>query len=219
VCDRVLVYSTEGSTGAGRAIGRFDGIAAEAALAGWDVDVQERATDGDLDATVLGAYSQVWVVGTDQDFGTALDIAEVRAIRDFVDAGNGLLLAGGPTDGDVSYGDDLNLVAELYGLEFEDAGREGSDGALLPVEDADGTLLAGVSELPGFASVATLVVRDGAVREAATLAGAPAVAYRSDGQHIVFDRSWEGWSDRYRGLGDQAAYVANVARFLEPCAP
>ncbi|MDP2306008.1 MAG: hypothetical protein Q8P18_08270 [Pseudomonadota bacterium] len=219
VCGRILVYSTEGTSGAGRALGLFAGLTAEPTLAAWEVDVWERAEDGLLTEAVASGYSQLWIMATDKDFGTALDFTEVRVVRDFVDAGGGLLLAAGPTDGTDSYGDDVNLVAELYGVEFDGAASEGADGAPLTVRNADPVLLAGITELPGFTSVSELTVTDAAVQVAATIAGSTALAYRDDGQRIVFDRAFSGWGDTWRAEGDQAALVGNVAGFLEPCGP
>ncbi|MES2642811.1 MAG: hypothetical protein V4850_25230 [Myxococcota bacterium] len=217
VCERILVYSTEATSGSGRALGLFDGLAEEATLARWDVDVWERADEGALTEAGVSGYSQLWLLATDKDLGTALDFGEVRVVRDFVSAGGGLLLAAGPTDSSTSYADDVNLIAELYGVEFDGDAGEGADGAVLPVRDADPTLLAGITELPGFASVAEITISHAAVQVAASIGGATALAYRDDGQRIVFDRSFSGWGDAYRAMGDQAALVGNVAAFLEPC--
>lgn len=217
-CERILVYSTEGTAGGDRFTGIFDGLRTDATLARWDVDVAERVEDGLLSDTLLAGASQLWVFGTDRDASTALALSEVSAIRDFVNGGGGVLLAGGPEDGTGSYTEDINLVAEAYGVELHDTYREGTDGDTRAVEDADSTLLAGVRELPVFASVAELSLNDSAVKVAATLGGSAAIAYRDDGKRIVFDRSWQGWQDSYRATGDQSVYVGNVATFLEPCA-
>ncbi len=216
VCERILVYSTV--SGAGRARGRFAGLESDPVLARWTVDVRERADEGPLTAALLEDYSQVWLFGTDPALDTALDFDEVRAIRDFVDVGGGLFVAGEHEDTEESYADDVALVAELYGVSFEGSHREGDDGALATVTAVDATLLAGVSQLPGFASVAELGVTDSAVQVAGKLGGMAALAYRDDAR-IAFDRSWEGWTDSWRGTGDQPTLVGDVATFLEWCAP
>jgi hypothetical protein len=180
--------------------------------------VRERATDGPLTLDDLEDYSQLWLFGTDRDIGTALAFDEVRAIRDFLETGAGLLVAGEHEDESTSYADDVALVSELYGVAFEESAREAADGELVPLGGVDGALLPGVAEVPGFASVAELGVTDPAVRVAGTVAGKPALAYRDDGPWVVFDRSWEGWSDAHRGAGDQPAVVSGVATFLEGCA-
>jgi hypothetical protein len=215
VCARILVYSTDSS---GREHGRFDGLAAEPGLARFAVDIRERAADGPLDAALLAGYSQLWLFGTDRGLDSSLEFDEVRAIRDFVDTNAGLFVAGEHEDADTSYADDVALVAELYGVSFEGSFREASDGAATAVTGADAALLAGVAELPGFASVAELTPIDTAVRVAGRIGGAPALAYRDD-LRVAFDRSWEGWSDAWRGVGDQAVLVGDVAERLEWCAP
>ena len=208
-CAAILVYAT--------GTGGFDGLAAEPALAGFDVDVRRRATAGALDAASLAPYSQLWVFGTDAALDNTFDFDEVRAIRDFVSGGGGLLLAGGYEDAAVSYADDVALLSELYGVTFEGERREADDGTPTRVTSADATLFVGVSEVPAFAAVATLTITDSAVRVAGELAGAPALAWRDDDARMVFDRATMGWSDAWRAEAGQAQLAANIAGFLEPC--
>jgi hypothetical protein len=213
-CDSILVFSTEAGT-ASR--GLFDGLESEPALASWDVDVYERAAVGDLTDTMLTNRSQLWLFGTDAGFGTTLSLAEVVAIRDFVNGGGGLLVAAGETDDTTSYSDDVSLIAEPYGVKFDGTYREGADGTVGRVAGADPVLFAGVTELPVFASVAELERTDPAVETAGNLGGGTSIAKRDDGVRVVFDRSWRGWSDAYRTVGEQGVFVLNVATFLEPC--
>lgn len=214
-CARILVYSMDAT---GREAGRFDGLPDEPGLARFDVHVRSRAADGPLTASILEDYSQLWLFATDRELGTSLDFDEVRAIRDFLSTNAGLLVAGEHDGTAESYADDVALVSELYGVAFEGSFREAADGAATRVTDVDAALLAGVTELPGFASVAELTITDTHVQIAGKIGGAAAFAYRDDAR-IVFDRSWEGWSDDWRDVGDQGALVGNVAEHLEWCAP
>jgi hypothetical protein len=210
-CARVLVYSTAAS-----GPDRFAALAAEPGLARFDVVVRDGG-DGPLTAALLADYSQLWLFGTDAELGSALDFDEVRAVRDFLATNAGLLVAAGPDGADESYADDVALVAELYGVAFEGAHREGADGTATPVTDA-APLLAGVSELPGFSAVPELATSDPAVRIGGQIGGKPAIAYRDDAR-VVFDRSHLGWTDDWRGVGDQGVLVGNVAEHLEACPP
>lgn len=214
-CHSILVYSTEADDSAGRNGGVFADLPDEPGLAAWDVDVRERADMGLLDEGMLEGRSQVWLMGTDADTRTTMDIDEVRALHDFVEAGGGLLVAGGPEGAERSYTEDVSGIAEPYGVELHDERSEGDDGA--PVTPTSTTaLLDGVGTLPGFSAVAELTLNDANVEVAAKTGGQAAIAWRQD-VHVVFDRSWAGWSDDWRAVGDQATYILNVATFLEPC--
>lgn len=209
-CARILVYATASGPAP------FAELGAEPGLARFDVVVRDGG-DGPLTAALLEDYSQLWLFGTDAELGSALDFDEVRAIRDFLATNAGLLVAAGPDGADESYADDVALVAELYGVTFEGSYREAADGVATRVTDAD-PLLAGVSELPGFSAVAELGVGDAAVRIGGEVGGKPAIAYRDDAR-VVFDRSFLGWTDDWRGVGDQGVLVGNVAEHLEACPP
>ena len=184
-CASILVYSTEADDSAGRNGGVFADLPDEPGLAAWDVDVRERADVGILDDGMLTGRSQVWLMGTDADTQTTLEIDEVRALRDFVEAGGGLLIAGGAEGASTSYTEDVSGISEPYGVEMHDSRSEGADGELLS-PTATTSLLDGVSTLPGFAEVAELDVGDD-VAVAAKLGGQPAIAWRTD-VRVVFDR-------------------------------
>lgn len=212
-CGKILVYSTEGERSGNTGI--FDDIRSDPALAAYDVELVEQATDGALTEAMLAGKSQLWVLGTWADPGTTFELSQVSAIRDFVEAGYGLLLAGGGVDGGTDYTDDVNLLAQLWGVRYTDSYDEG-EGALA-IAGAAGPLVSGVTEVPAFAATADLELEDAAVNVAFRLGGHDAVAWREGDARIVFDRSWQGYTDEARAVGDQAAYVANVAGFLEPC--
>lgn len=211
----ILVYSTEDEAGAGSYAGIFDGLETDPQLSAWTVEVYERGSEGRLTAAMLEGRSQLWLLGTDRSFGSDLTSAEIEAVLTFVSAGGGLLIVAEHTDSLYSYTEDVNGVAEPLGLRFHDSYREGADGDLLEVEDGVPAITVGVSEVPGFASVAELSPTDSAVEVAFSLDGTPAMAWRTDRKRVVFDRSWGGWRDLFRDDGDQSVLVLNVATWLE----
>lgn len=212
---RIVVWSTEGRRDRDNYLGIFDGLERDPVLAAWDVVVLEAADEGKITAADLAGATQLWIFGTDRDDGGGFSSAEVSVITDFVDRGGGLLVVAEHDDSNYSYVDDVNAVAERYGLSFHDSFREGDDGDVMVPHDPDATLCGGVGRVPVFASVAKLDLIDASVNVGFTIGGLPAMAWRDDGVRVVFDRSWGGWRDTFRGSADQAALVANVAAFLE----
>lgn len=216
-CRSILLYSTEGQSGRDNYLGIFTLLPAALQAEGFDFEVVERATGGDLTPEMLEGRSQLWIMGTDRDFDTTPTQGEVDAAIEFVGAGGGLLLTTDHTDTVYSYTEDVNAFAEAFGVTFSGIHNESSGVSERAPESLTGPLGAGISTLPAFVSVSYLTRLDLAVQIAFELDGAPAVAWRDDGPRVVFDRTWLGWADYHLEKYDQATLVSNVAELLETC--
>jgi len=216
-CGHILVYSTEARSDRDNYLGIFDGLPDDPAFSGWDIEIAERATAGPLSDAMLDDRTQLWLMGTDRDEDTPLEDEEVERIVAFVKAGGGLLVGAEHSDTLYSYTEDVNDVAEAFGVRFDGKRDEGAAGSAAAPEDPDASLMAGVATVPIFQTVPLLTLLDGAVRPAFRLQGLVTVAFRDDATRVVFDRSWGGWRDYSRGVGDQETLVAHVASFLDGC--
>jgi hypothetical protein len=197
--------------------GAFSELEMAPELVDWEVVLVERATGGDLSAEMLDGASQLWLMGTDRDFDTILGTAEADAAEAFAAGGGGVFITSDHTDSNYTYSEDVNPLAERFGLTFSGSRNEASSVSERTPESPAEVLMAGVSTLPGFATVGVLNLEDAAVQVAFNFDDYPTVAYRDDGPRVVFDRTWLGWSYWQIDMYDQRLFIQNVAKFLEPC--
>lgn len=220
----ILVYATCETDYGYFASSYDDDLPVILAEEGFSVDVTDRVMTPEITPTLLDNYSQLWIMSTDPYSGSGcFSSAEISAILDFRNAGNGILIMAddGPPVHD--YTGDANQISTLFGVTFGGEYNYGPFGEPFEPDFSPHPLFDGVQTIVCTENTSVMNV-SGPSEVVATYAGNNIIAILDDGKgRMVFDvsfvRLWD--EDYYSGyvplitVGNTPQYVKNIANWLD----
>jgi len=212
----ILVYVTENS---GSIYNRFafdNDLPSILGNYGYSVTVTDRSITPIITTSLLADYDELWFMSSRYGTPGVLSTAEIDAIFDFRNAGNGILIMGD----DYRFLADANQISVPLGATFFGLVYHGTEGSLIQPEFQSHSLFTGVTTIVATDSEGQMNV-SGAVTVVATYQGDNLIGVLDDGNgRVVFDVSFTRMMDdgahghNWVTQGDTPQYARNIADWL-----